>query len=298
MPASMRAAAAVLRGASAAPSRPCARCHFSSSASSLTTRRRLPPARHASTTVRLLLLRPQRSANTTNPSPSSSSSSPQPPPRRLFSHHAASGADTSEPSSSAAAAAAAAAPSPYYALFPSTLPLGPPPRGHFPIDVRQLRREFLQLQARAHPDMHAPGAAKSAAETRSALINEAYRTLANPLLRAQHLLALRGVDVAGDERLKMDAAAAEEEEEGGGNLLMVVLEAREGIEEARTEADLDGLRTENEARIREGEERLEEAFREDDVEKAKREAVKMRYWVNIKESLDNWEQGKPIVLQH
>ncbi|PQK11049.1 hypothetical protein BB8028_0002g13670 [Beauveria bassiana] len=306
MPASMRAAAAVLRGASA-PSRRCARCHFSSSAS-LT---RLPPARHASTstaaattTILSLLLRPRRPANTTNLSPSSSPP-PPPPPRRFFSQHAAAaaaadGADTSEPSSSSssATAATATASSPYYALFPSTLPLGPPPRGHFPIDVRQLRREFLQLQARAHPDMHAPGAAKSAAETRSALINEAYRTLANPLLRAQHLLALRGVDVAGDERLKMDAAADESDDEAGAGLLMVVLEAREGIEEARTEADLEGLRTENDGRIREGEERLEEAFREDDVEKAKREAVKMRYWVNIKESLDNWEQGKPIVLQH
>ncbi|OAA44598.1 co-chaperone protein HscB [Beauveria brongniartii RCEF 3172] len=297
----MRAAAAVLRGASA-PSRRCARCHSSSSAS-LTTRR-LPSARHASTgtstaaaattTVLPLLLRTQRPANTTNLLPSS-----PPPRRRLFSQHAADRADTSEPSTTTTTTTTAS--SPYYALFPSTLPLGPPPRGHFPIDVRQLRREFLQLQARAHPDMHAPGAAKSAAETRSALINEAYRTLANPLLRAQHLLALRGVDVAGDERLKMDAAVDDDGDnnnEGAAGLLMVVLEAREGIEEARTEADLEGLRTENDDRIREGEERLEEAFREDDVEKAKREAVKMRYWVNIKESLDNWEQGKPIVLQH
>ncbi|KAM3565843.1 hypothetical protein ARSEF4850_001154 [Beauveria asiatica] len=305
----MRVTAAVLRGASA-PSRRCTRCHSSSSAS-LTTRR-LPPARHhaststaaaaaTTTTVLPLLLRTQRPANATNLLPSSP---PPPSRRRLFSQHTADRADTSEPSSTArtTAAAAAAASSPYYALFPSTLPLGPPPRGRFPIDVRQLRREFLQLQARAHPDMHAPGAAKSAAETRSALINEAYRTLANPLLRAQHLLALRGVDVAGDERLKVDAAydgggGGDGNNEGAG-LLMVVLEAREGIEEARTEADLEGLRTENDDRIREGEERLEEAFREDDVEKAKREAVKMRYWVNIKESLDNWEQGKPIVLQH
>jgi molecular chaperone HscB len=34
------------------------------------------------------------------------------------------------------------------------------------------------------------------------------------------------------------------------------------------------------------------------VEAAKREAVRLRYWVNIKESLDNWERGKPIVLEH
>ncbi|ATY58798.1 co-chaperone protein HscB [Cordyceps militaris] len=154
--------------------------------------------------------------------------------------------------------------------------------------TRALRREFLALQARAHPDMHPPGPAKTRAEALSARINEAYRTLANPLLRAQYLLALRGVDVANDERLKVDEPA----------LLMVVLDAREEIEEARAEEDLHEVRTANEARIADGEEALERAFRDDDVEAAKREAVRMRYWVNIRESLDNWEPGKPIVLQH
>lgn len=136
--------------------------------------------------------------------------------------------------------------------------------------------------------MHPPGAAKSRAEGLSALINEAYKTLSNPLLRAQYLLSLRGVDVANDERLKVDEP----------ELLMVVLEAREEIEEAESEEDIQGIREENEERIAQGEEALERAFREDDVEAAKREAVRMRYWVNIRESLDNWEPGKPVVLEH
>lgn len=198
--------------------------------------------------------------------------SQQTPPRRAAS-------DTSDQPSP---------PSTHYDFFPSTLPLGPPPHGHFPIDTRALRREFLQLQARAHPDMHPAGPAKARAEGLSARINEAYRTLANPLLRAQYLLALRGVDVANDERLKVDEPA----------LLMLVLEAREEIEEAAREEHLEGVREQNEQRIAEGEEALERAFRDDDVEAAKKEAVRMRYWVNIRESLDNWEPGKPIVLEH
>lgn len=137
--------------------------------------------------------------------------------------------------------------------------------------------------------MHPPGPAKARAEALSARINEAYRTLANPLLRAQYLLALRGVDVANDERLKVDDQP---------ELLMVVLEAREEIEDAAGEDDIAGIRTANEERIADGEEALERAFREDDVDRAKREAVRMRYWVNIRESLDNWEPGKPIVLEH
>ncbi|TQV96824.1 co-chaperone protein HscB [Cordyceps javanica] len=219
--------------------------------------------------------------------------------RRDFSHQpaqrraggGAAVADSSEPpaaTSSSSSSSSSPAPSTHYDLFPATLPLGPPPSGHFPIDVRALRREFLRLQARAHPDMHPPGEAKTRAEAQSARINEAYRTLANPLLRAQYLLALRGVDVAGDERMRLDEPA----------LLATVLEAREDIEDARDEADLAAVRAANEARIADGEEALEAAFRRDDVDAAKNEAVRMRYWVNIRESLDNWEPGKPIVLEH
>ncbi|KAJ9137863.1 hypothetical protein NKR23_g8825 [Pleurostoma richardsiae] len=199
----------------------------------------------------------------------------------------------------------------YYALFPQTLPQGPPPAGPFHIDTRALRREFLQLQAAAHPDFHHQAAsaasspslphsadpraqysaARRRAEAVSAHINAAYRTLSSPLLRAQHLLQTRfGVDLAGDEA----AAAARPDPD----LLMEVLETREAIEGAEAEAELEPLRRENEARIRDTVEALERAFREDDVEAAKRETVRLRYWANIKESIDNWEPGKPVVLQH
>jgi molecular chaperone HscB len=54
----------------------------------------------------------------------------------------------------------------------------------------------------------------------------------------------------------------------------------------------------NDERIAASEEALDKAFAEDDIETAKREAVRMRYWVNIRDSLNNWEQGKPVVLEH
>ncbi|RBQ74312.1 hypothetical protein FVER14953_01154 [Fusarium verticillioides] len=186
-----------------------------------------------------------------------------------------------EPASSSASS------STHYDLFPETLPDGPPPAGHFPIDTRALRREFLRLQARAHPDMH-PAQDKARAEAMSARINEAYKTLSNPLLRAQYLLSLRGVDLANDETLKVEEP----------ELLMLVLEAREEIEDVAHEEDLDEPRAANDARIAESEQVLERAFQHDDIEAAKHEAVRLRYWVNIKESLDNWERGRHVVLQH
>ncbi|KAK0718716.1 hypothetical protein B0T21DRAFT_373928 [Apiosordaria backusii] len=183
---------------------------------------------------------------------------------------------------------------PFYALFPESLPLGPPPSGPFHIPLRTLRLEFLKLQALSHPDFsHSSSSAtdKLAATTNSAIINTAYKTLSNPLLRAQYLLhELYGVDLAGDEA----GAHIEPDPE----LLMTVLESREIIEEADTEQDLEELREENEKRIKEAEEGLEEAFEEEDVERAKEEAVKLRYWMNIREGVDNWEKGRGVVLQH
>ncbi|KAI1214190.1 Co-chaperone Hsc20 [Annulohypoxylon truncatum] len=177
----------------------------------------------------------------------------------------------------------------HYDLFPQTLPSGPPPSGPFAIDLRALRREFLTLQATAHPDVAPAGLpAKRRAEAASSLINEAYRTLSSPLLRAQYLLHLSGHDVANDETGKV----------ADPNLLMLVLETREAIEEARSEEELEPLRVENEGRIRESEDRLGQLFGEGDVEGARGEVVRLRYWVNIRDTIRDWERGKPVVLQH
>jgi molecular chaperone HscB len=179
------------------------------------------------------------------------------------------------------------APETFYEMFPQSLPAGAPPRGPFSVDEKQLRKEFLQLQALAHPDRH-PQEAKNRAEAASAKINEAYKTLQSPLPRAQYLLSLRGLDVAEDETAKSDDA----------ELLMEVLEMRENIEAAQEEADLISMKETNDARVEESVQNLDNAFKADDVEKAKQEAIKLRYWINIRESLNSWEPGKPVVLIH
>lgn len=94
--------------------------------------------------------------------------------------------------------------------------------------------------------------------------------------------------MAEDERARTEDA----------ELLMAVMEAREAIEGAEGEEELVGIREENDGRIEESVSGLEEAFAGDDLDKARGEAVRLRYWVNIRESLDAWERGKPIVLMH
>lgn len=184
-------------------------------------------------------------------------------------------------------------PLPYYALFPETLPDGGPPTGAFDIDARALRREFLRLQAAAHPDLHhETPSGRRRADALSSHINAAYRTLASPLARAQYLLAERyGVDLAGDE-------AAAHTGPPDPALLAEVLAAREEVEDARDEADLAAVAAANEARAEACLRALAAALAAEDVEAAVREAVRLRYWENIRESVRDWEEGKPVVLQH
>lgn len=96
------------------------------------------------------------------------------------------------------------------------------------------------------------------------------------------------MEVAEDEGAKVEDA----------ELLMEVLEVREAIEAAGEESEVEEMRVGNEARIVESEGVIGEAFERDDVEEAKAEAVRLRYWTNIKESLEAWEKGKPVVLVH
>jgi molecular chaperone HscB len=99
---------------------------------------------------------------------------------------------------------------------------------------------------------------------------------------------MRGIDVAEDESLKVDDPM----------LLMDVLDTQEEIENAQEEEDLIQMKKLNDERIAKSEEVLDGAFREENITLAKEEAVRMRYWVNIKESLDAWEKGKPVALVH
>ena len=175
----------------------------------------------------------------------------------------------------------------HYTLFPLTLATGPPPKGPFNIDLQALKREFLQLQAKAHPDRHS-GPDKARAEGTSALINEAYKTLSSPLLRAQYLLHLNGIDVADDETAKID------DEE----LLMEVLEAREVIESAVDEEALEEVKQANAARIVQSERVVADLCEKGDWELVKEEAIRLRYWINISDALRGWEKGKPVVIHH
>jgi len=98
------------------------------------------------------------------------------------------------------------------------------------------------------------------------------------------------VDLAGDEAGTASAADPD--------LFMTVLEAREQIEAAQSEGELEGLKHENDERMTECVDVLGSALQEGDVETATAECVRLRYWVNIRESIQAWEKGGEVRLQH
>lgn len=73
---------------------------------------------------------------------------------------------------------------------------------------------------------------------------------------------------------------------------MEVMEAREAVEHCESEEELEGIKDENEARVRETENVVGEKMERGDWEGAREEAIRLRYWVNVRESIEGWEKGK------
>jgi molecular chaperone HscB len=106
----------------------------------------------------------------------------------------------------------------------------------FALNAASLDAAYRDIQAKVHPDRfaHAGDAERRASVQWTTRVNEAYRTLKDPLQRAKHLLELRGVDVAFESNTAMPA-----------DFLVQQMALRESLEEAleaKDAASLDSLR--------------------------------------------------------
>lgn len=89
----------------------------------------------------------------------------------------------------------------------------------YELDVADLRARYLHISRDAHPDHHRDDPQLSLRV--SAELNEAYRVLTDPLLRAEYLLELHG------------GKSAIEDKSVPPNVLTTTLELREAVAEAR-----------------------------------------------------------------
>jgi len=76
------------------------------------------------------------------------------------------------------------------------------------LDVPALEKQFYAMSRKLHPDRFAgkPVAEQEAALAQSSLLNDAYRTLKDPILRTQYLLKLEGVELEEQSKAATDAA--------------------------------------------------------------------------------------------
>ncbi len=108
----------------------------------------------------------------------------------------------------------------YFALFGL-------PRA-FRIDTARLDQAYHAMQGKVHPDRHAhlPETERRLSMQWATQVNEAYRTLKQPLARAHYLLRLAGADTGHESNTSMSPA-----------FLMEQMEWREAVAEARAAGD-------------------------------------------------------------
>jgi molecular chaperone HscB len=81
---------------------------------------------------------------------------------------------------------------------------------HLHLDLAALEKTFYAQSRKLHPDRFAakPQAEQDAALAASSELNDAYRTLRDPILRTEYLLSLEGIQLEEQSRAATDAAKA------------------------------------------------------------------------------------------
>src|SRR3989441_8254389 len=78
------------------------------------------------------------------------------------------------------------------------------------IDVTRLQREFYELSRKLHPDLYGQTSKQEQEWSleQSSLLNDAYRTLKDPIKRTQYLLRLEGVELEEQSKAATEKARA------------------------------------------------------------------------------------------
>lgn len=155
----------------------------------------------------------------------------------------------------------------------------------YPLDLADLERRYKDMTKVLHPDRYARAdeRARRASLRRSMQLNEAWRTLKDPVRRAEYLLSLSGVEVGAEDGTSKRVDGQKVRLPVAPALLMEVMELREGLAEARAASDHDlvaslaaAVRGRREAALR----AVASVFaqRSPDLEAIARDLVAVRYY--------------------
>lgn len=162
---------------------------------------------------------------------------------------------------------------------------------HLQIDLAALEKTFYAQSRRLHPDRFAakPREEQEAALAASSQLNDAYRTLRDPIARTEYLLSLEGVQFEEQSRAATDAAKAagtEKKQVAPPDLLEEAFELNMALEELKmggddpdVRAQLESERTKFTAMLAETQEQLEALWTkwdaaEDAGDSAERDSIK------------------------
>jgi molecular chaperone HscB len=151
-------------------------------------------------------------------------------------------------------------PTDYFSLF--SLPQ------HLHLDLAALEKNFYAQSRKLHPDRFAakPLAEQQAALAASSQLNDAYRTLRDPILRTEYLLSLQGIQLEEQSRAATDLAKAtgtQKKQVAPPDLLEEAFELNMALEEMKMDpdpnvrADLETARTKFTAMLAETQQHLE-----------------------------------------
>jgi molecular chaperone HscB len=161
----------------------------------------------------------------------------------------------------------------------------------YAVDVADLERRYKEAARRLHPDRFARAdmRARRASMARTVQLNDAWKTLRDPVKRAEYLLELAGIDVGGEEGTMKRHQG--EKLPVPHDLLTEVMDLREALLDARAEGDLDRVRALTEdVRARRGRamDAVTASFAADpqDLDRATAELVAVRYFDRFLSEVD------------
>ena len=137
------------------------------------------------------------------------------------------------------------------------------------LEPASLDRAYFALQRQWHPDRFVtrPPDERARASTEAATLNDAYRTLKDPLSRAVYFAELRGVELPGDGKTIDDP-----------DLLMEAMEAREALHEAASPDAVDALAAQAKKRAQEALKGLADLFLHEDKPAIRKTLLRLRYF--------------------
>jgi len=136
------------------------------------------------------------------------------------------------------------------------------------LDAAALDKAYFARQRQWHPDRFVgkPAEERARASVEAAALNDAYRTLKDPLGRAVYLARLEGVELPGDGKTIDDP-----------ELLMEAMEAREELHEASSIAEVDALAARARASLQKALADLGSLFLANDKPAIRKTLLRLRY---------------------